>query len=82
MASHPTHWRDDQARELFVSSGISAGPARWWGTFYRKPNGSLKRLVSRHLPMRRDRDQAQAELDAWAMTKRYEPIRPSLTPNS
>lgn len=52
--------------EVFVDRGISDGSA--WGTYYRKPNGSLKRITS--LPLRQSREAAQKDLDAWAARKR------------
>lgn len=55
---------DRQGRRLFVSDGISSGKA--FGTFYRKPFGSLKRLVSKSLPMCSTRVEAEADLAAFA----------------
>jgi len=61
-------YRDQQGRILFVSDGISCG--KLWTTFYRKPNGSLKRYKSpRLLPLRRTRIQAQRDLDAFAILR-------------
>lgn len=65
-------YRDKKNRVLFVSDGISTGRA--WGTFYRKPSGSLKRLVSCNLPMRPSREVAQADLDAYAKWNRLEMV--------
>ena len=55
---------DDNDHEIFVHDGISNGEK--WGTFYRKPNGALKRVVSKNLLMRDTREEAQADLDAYA----------------
>jgi hypothetical protein len=54
---------DRRGRVLFVSDGISGG--KTWGTYYRKPSGSLKRLVSKHLPLRTSRAAAEADLRLW-----------------
>ena len=58
---------DQKGRKLFVSSGISGGDM--WGTFFRKPTGSLKRITSKFLPMRRSKQAAQADLDQYAQKK-------------
>jgi len=60
-------FKDDKGRELFVDDGISRG--EFWFTVYRKPTGSKKRVVSKNLPLRRDRGEAQRDLEALA-TKR------------
>lgn len=59
----------DGKRTLFVSDGISGG--RQWGTFRRKPSGSLQRVKSPMLPMRTSRARAQVDLDAWAASRGY-----------
>ena len=48
---------------FFVDDGISQG--EWWATYTRKPNGSMKRLVSRHLPLRPTPEEALLDLEAW-----------------
>jgi hypothetical protein len=60
-----------QDRRLFVDDGISDG--KWFATFYRKPNGSLKRFVSPYLPERATRAQAQTDLDAYARERDLKP---------
>jgi hypothetical protein len=40
-----------------------------WGVFWRKPNGSLKRVVSHDLPMVTAYRIAQNRLDEWAAKK-------------
>jgi hypothetical protein len=55
-------------RVIFISDGISDG--RQFGTFYRKRNGSLKRFVSPHLPMRKKKCDAQIDLDKYAVIKK------------
>jgi len=51
---------------LFVSDGISQG--RTWSTYYRTRTGSLRRLKT--MPIRRAREEAQADLDAYARVRR------------
>ena len=63
-----TFYLDADGRSLFVSDGISSG--RSWGTFYRKPSGSLARVKSPKLPMRPTASEAQADLDIYAITHR------------
>jgi len=58
-----TAYVDDKGRRLFVSSGIGRDI---FMTFWRKPTGSLKRLVSKAVPPRPSREQAQADLDQLA----------------
>lgn len=53
---------DHRDRLIFVSKGIGS----LFGTFRRKPGGSLKRVVSSKLPMVRTREEAQEALDAYA----------------
>jgi hypothetical protein len=59
---------DQKGRNLFVSSGISGG--EMWGTFFRKPTGSLKRVTSKSLPMRHSKQIAQDDLDRYAIKKK------------
>lgn len=57
-----TSYRDKKGRILFVSSGISDGIS--WMTVYHKPNDiSTKRLVSPALPIRKTREEAEADLE-------------------
>jgi ParB/RepB/Spo0J family partition protein len=65
----PRTYLDDQGRELFVSDGISGG--RTWGTYRRKPTGSLERVTSSALPLRPTRDRAQRDLDDRAGRKSW-----------
>ena len=60
-------YRDHKERKLFVSSGISEGSQ--WGTFYQKPNGTLKRVKSKYLPMCLFKQDAQTDLDRYAIRK-------------
>ena len=60
-------------RELFVSDGISAGKA--FMTVYRKPSGAIKRFVSKWLPIRGSRAEAEADLLAWAQKHGAKPAQ-------
>lgn len=55
---------DKKGRRLFVSDGIARGTH--WMVCFRKPTGSLKRLVSKELPVCTSRSRAQQLLDAYA----------------
>jgi len=72
VVPHPSHssYLDRSGQPLFVSDGISNGES--WATYYRKPNGSLKRVVSANLPQRKDRARAQADLELYAQTHKLE----------
>ncbi len=63
---------DRRGRALFVHCGISQGKS--WGTYYRRSEISLQRLVSRHLPLRSTRDEAQRDLDRYAEQRGLEEI--------
>lgn len=54
---HPKHG------VVFVTYGLTP---EIFGTFKVKPNGSLKRIMSSDMPMTKDRDEAQRNLDRWA----------------
>ncbi|MBE3131536.1 MAG: hypothetical protein IMZ54_12590 [Acidobacteria bacterium] len=60
----PARYGDKNGHELFVSDGLCDG--RLFGTFYRKPSGSLRRYTSPALPMQPTAELAQADLDAYA----------------
>ena len=53
-------YEDLAGRVLFVDTGIG----RKWATYFRKPSGALKRVVSKHLPPRETMAEAEAEHDA------------------
>jgi hypothetical protein len=56
--------RNEREEEhFFVSDGISGGKA--WATYTQKPNGALRRVVSKYLPVRASRDQAERDLRIW-----------------
>ncbi len=64
-------WLDREGRVLFVHQGIGTTA---YGVYYRRPNGSLKRLVSPSLPLCELRDAAQAHLDLWARRHNLTPV--------
>jgi hypothetical protein len=51
-------------QEFFVGQGIG-GPDGGWCTFIRKRSGSLKRVVSKFLPMRETKEEAERDLYVW-----------------
>lgn len=53
-----------QGRILFVHDGISDG--RTFATFWRPRPWTLRRFKSPHLPLRKTREEAQADLDRYA----------------
>ena len=59
--------------EYVISDGISEG--RSWGTYTRRPNGSLKRVVSPKVPVRASREEAEADLKRWLGLSAAEPAR-------
>lgn len=54
---------DARGRVLFVSSGLGTASC---ATFHRKPNGSLERVVSKHMPLQPSFEAAQKDLDDYA----------------
>lgn len=50
-------------RVYVIARGI--GRYAWWATFERKPNGSLRRIVSKWLPWRETYDEALEDFDHW-----------------
>jgi len=57
---------DTQGRGLFLSTGIGD---RNWGVYFRKPNGSLKRVVAPALALTPDRADLERRLHAYAARK-------------
>lgn len=52
-------------QQFFVGQGIG-GPDGQWFTLYRKaPDGSTKRMVSKFMPMRETKEEAERDLYAW-----------------
>ena len=50
-------------QECYISNGLPGSTQ--WATYIRKPNGSMKRIVSRHLPLRPTPLEALLDLEAW-----------------
>ena len=48
---------------IFVHYGISGG--QWFATFTRRHTGSLRRICSKDLPIRKTREEAEADLAKW-----------------
>ena len=65
-------YRDNQGRLLFVSAGISDGTI--WGTYFRKPTGSLKRVCSPSLPLWLCRDDAEKDLLFYALERGFKEV--------
>jgi len=59
-------WRDERGRLVFVHGGIGGGA---WAAYWRKPNGSLKRLTSNRWPTFDCCAAAQANLDREALRR-------------
>jgi len=51
-------------RKLFVCDGLTSG--RYWGTFFKKANGSLARFKTANLPMRPKKRDAEEDLRRYA----------------
>jgi ParB/RepB/Spo0J family partition protein len=65
VTPEPKRYLDDQGRELFVSTGLGDE----FGTFWRSTSGGLHRVKSPSMPMVPTREEAQANLDAYAEKK-------------
>lgn len=61
----PRRYLHENGRELFVSNGLGSE----YGTFWRSEKGGLHRVKSPDMPMVATREEAQANLDAWAAKK-------------
>lgn len=65
-----TYLDQNQGREVFVSKGLWGKDGQTqYGTFWRSPSGGLHRVKSPAMPMVATREEAQANLDAWAEKK-------------
>lgn len=49
--------------EYYISNGLPGSTK--WATYIRKPNGSLKRVKSKYLPLRETPREALEDLDIW-----------------
>lgn len=65
----------ETGRKYFVSQGIGGGPGRPWFTLYENGTGSTHRLVTKALPLRDTREEAQADLDAYARKKGWKEVQ-------
>lgn len=72
MSSNGKRYLYLQDRVIFVSPGLTNGSN--WMTCYQKPNGSLRRVKSKFLPLRDCREKAQADLDRWARGRGLEVV--------
>lgn len=52
--------------EYIISGGLGG---KSWATYRRKPNGSLHRVVSMHLPVRATQAEAQRDFEHWVSLK-------------
>ncbi len=61
----------EQEGIFFVSAGIagSAGTPQTWATYIRKPNGALRRVVSKALPLRATQAEAENDLLHWLIAR-------------
>ena len=65
-----TGYLDSDGHAIFVASEIGG---KEFGSFKRRASGSLKRVVSKALPMRATADAAQRDLDKWAKSHKLQP---------
>jgi len=61
---------DDDGGLIFVSQGISK--SHWMTVRQKKPTSGTHRVVSPALPLREDRYQAQEDLDAYALKRKWD----------
>lgn len=62
---------DDNGALVFVSSGISKGD-KWMTVRQKKPTSGTHRIKSPKLPVRDTREEAQLDLDAYALSKKWD----------
>ena len=60
---------DDEGREIFISQGIGDSE---YGSFRRKLSGSLQRVKTKCLPMRKSKEHAEQDLRIYAGIKEWE----------
>ena len=48
-----------------VTQGISPKPGAPWFVAEVKPNGSLRRICSKYLPLRETKEESEADLQNW-----------------
>lgn len=54
-----------------VTQGISPKPGAPWFVAEVKPNGSMRRVSSKHLPLRETREEAEDDLALWLAKRCY-----------
>ena len=52
-----------------VTQGINPDPDSKWFTAEVKPNGNMRRVSSKHLPLRETREEAEDDLVLWLARK-------------
>lgn len=53
--------------QYFVHTGLSKG--EYFGTYIRRQSGSLRRIISKALPLRQTREEAESDLRVWLEKK-------------
>lgn len=64
MRERLAHLKNPGQANLYVGQGIG-GPDGQWATYQRKPNGSSRRVVSKFLPLRDSKEDAERDLYVW-----------------
>lgn len=67
----PKEYYDDNGALVFVSSGISGGD-KWMTVRQKKPTSGTHRIKSPKLPLRKTQEEAQQDLDAYALSKNWD----------
>ena len=57
------------SKRYTVTQGIGARPTDPWFTAHVKSNGNLRRVSSKHLPLRATREEAEDDLVLWLARK-------------
>jgi hypothetical protein len=65
-AMSETTYTTASGKVLLVCAGLGGDT---FAAYERKPNGALKRLVSPALPVRKTRDEAQRDFEAWVIDR-------------
>jgi hypothetical protein len=68
----PIGYRLPDGRVLFVSDGLARG--KYWFTAWRTPRGGTRRYKSPALPVRESKEQAEADLAAYAEKMGLRPV--------
>jgi len=74
IAGYEGHWRTDIDRVrqiLVIHTPEFVHRGGWkWATYRRTPTGRLQRVVSRYLPLRETREEAERDLYVWLWARR------------